>query len=73
MRGNDDDGEYGIDGGDKGSRSFSMKVVLAMETIVIESKMAMEAVGAPADAKKEMAGANFLSIVLVAVSHSEEE
>ena len=43
----DDDGEYGICGGDGGSTSLSMKVVLAMDTIAIESKMDMESVGTP--------------------------
>ena len=34
-----DDGEDGIDDGDGGSPSLSMKVVMAMETIAIEDKM----------------------------------
>ena len=37
----DDAGEDGIDGGDGGSPSFSMKVLLEMDTISIESKMTM--------------------------------
>ena len=37
----DDTGEDGIDGGDGGSPSLSMKVLLEMDTISIESKMTM--------------------------------
>ena len=37
----DDNGENGIDGGDGGSPSLSTKVVLTMENIAIEAKMAM--------------------------------
>ena len=66
-----DDGEYGIDGGDGVSPSLSMKVILAMETIEIEAKMDMEAVCAPAEAKTEMAGAYFPTPVPVAVAPSE--
>ena len=69
----DDDGEDGIDGGDEGSTSLSMKVVLAMKTIAIEAKMAMEAVGAPAEAKTYMSGAHFSPPVPVAVEPSEAE
>ena len=47
----DDDGEDGIDGGDRGSPSLSMKVVLAMETKSIEAKMAMDSVGTPVELK----------------------
>ena len=50
-----------------------MKVVLAMETISIEAKMAMEAVGSPMKAKTEMKGAHFLPLVPVAVAPSESE
>ena len=42
-----------------------------METIAKEPKVAMEEVGAPAEAKTEMAGANFLPPVHVAVAPSE--
>ena len=69
----DYDGEGGIDGGDGGSPSLSMKVVLEMDTISIEANMYMEAVGAPAEAKTEMAGAHFPPPVPVAVSPSEAE
>ena len=37
----DDAGEDGIDGGDGGSPSLSMKVLLEMDTISIKSNMAM--------------------------------
>ena len=50
-----------------------MKVVLTMETIAIEDTIAMEAVGAPAEAKTDMTGAHFPLPVPVALSHSEEE
>ena len=50
-----------------------MKLVLAMETIAIEAKMDMEAVGAPAEAKREIVGAHFLPPVPVAVAPSEAE
>ena len=42
-----------------------------METIAIESNMAMEEVGAPVEAKTEMAGAHFPPLVPVAVAPSE--
>ena len=42
-----------------------------METIAKEPKVAMEEVGAPAEAKTEMAGANFLPPVHVEVAPSE--
>ena len=42
-----------------------------METTSIEANMAMEAVGAPAESKTEMAGAHFPPLVPVAVSPSE--
>ena len=44
-----------------------------METIAIEAKMAMEAVGEPAEAKTEMVGAHFLPPVPVAVAPSETD
>ena len=48
----DNDGrEDGIGGGDGWSLSLSMNMLLEMDTIEIESKMAMEAVGAPAESK----------------------
>ena len=47
----DDDGEDGIDAGDGGSPSLSMKVVLIIYTISIEAKMYMEAVGVSTEAK----------------------
>ena len=69
----DDDGEDYIDGGDGGSPSFSIKVVLAKETIQIEAKMDMEAVGAPAEANTEMLGYHFPPPVPVVVVPSEAE
>ena len=69
----DDYGEHGIDGGDGGSPSLSMKVVTEMETIVIEANMAMEAVETPVEAKTEMAGDHFLPPVPVAAVPSEAE
>ena len=42
-----------------------------MYTISIEANMAMEAVGAPAEEKIEMAGAHLLPPVPVAVAPSE--
>ena len=50
---------------------MSINVVLLMETISIEDMMAIEAVGAPAEAKTEMAGAHFLPPVPVAVAPIE--
>ena len=44
-----------------------------METTAIESKMDMEAVGAPAEAKTDIAGAHFPPPVTVAVAPSEAE
>ena len=44
-----------------------------MEAITIEAKMSMEAVGAPAEAKAEIAGAHFPPPVPVAVAPSEAE
>ena len=44
-----------------------------METITIEAKMDMEAVGAPSEAKTEMAEAHFQPPVPVAVEPSESE
>ena len=44
-----------------------------METIAIESKMALDVVGTPAEAKTEMAGAHFPPSVTVAVASSEAE
>ena len=44
-----------------------------METIEIEANMAMEAVGAPAEAKTEMAGSHFPPLVPVSVAPSEAE
>ena len=67
----DYDGEDSIDGGDGGSPSLSMKLVMAIDTIAIEAKMYMEAVGAPAEAKTEMAGAHFPPPVPVTVAPSE--
>ena len=67
----DDDGEDDIDGGDGGSPSLSMKLVLEMETIAIESNMDTEAVGAPAEAKTYMAGSHLPPPVPVAVAPSE--
>ena len=49
-----DDGEDGIDGGNGGSPSLSMNLVLTMNTIEIEDKMAMESVGAPAEVKTDV-------------------
>ena len=69
----DDDGEDGIYVGDGGSHSLSIKVVMEMDTIEIETKMAMEAVGAPVEAKIEMAGAHFPPPVPVEVAPSEAE
>ena len=56
-----------------GSPSFLMKVVLAMENVAIESKMAMEAVIATAEVKTYVAGSHFLPPDPVAVAHSEAE
>ena len=50
-----------------------MKVVLKMETISIESKMSMEAVGAPANTKTEMAVSHFPPPVPALVELSEAE
>ena len=49
---------------------MSTKVVLAIETIAIEGKMAMEAVGAPTESKTDMAGAHLPPPVPVAVAPS---
>ena len=48
-----------------------MKVVLIMETIAIDAKMAMETAGVPAEAKTEMSGAHFPPPVPVSVAPSE--
>ena len=50
---------------------MSMKVVLIMETIEIDAKMDMEAVGAPAEAKTDIEGAHFPPPVPVSVAPSE--
>ena len=43
-----------------------------METIEIEANMAMGAVGAPVEAKRDMAGDHFLLPVPVSVATSED-
>ena len=70
---NDDCGEDGIDGGDEGSPSLSMKVLLEMDTIAIEAKISTEVVGAHAEAKTDMSGAHFPPPLTVVVSPSEAE
>ena len=50
-----------------------MKALLVMDTISIEAKMAVEAVGAPAEANTEMTGDNVPPLVPVAVAPSEAE
>ena len=67
----DYNGEDGIYGGDGRSPSLSIKVVLTMETIAIEYKMAMEEVGASAEAKTDMEGAHYPPPVPIAVAPSE--
>ena len=67
----DEYGEDGIDGGDVGSPSLSMKVVLATMTISIEARMDMEAVGENVEEKTEMEGAHFSPPVPVEVAPSD--
>ena len=50
-----------------------MKVLLAMETIAIEDKIDMEAVGTPAEVKTYMAGSHPPPPVSIAVAPSEAE
>ena len=52
---------------------MSTKVVLALETIAIEVKMAMEAVGAPSEVKTEMEEAHLQPPVPVAVAPNESD